>query len=141
MDQTIEVNVLLVPESKVRLFSPQIYFEKVTGGKLKMNHTGSVFNFVNSSTLSFKYSTHANLPIYTATVPYHKAHTWSMNAYMDSYRLNIFNSWEELLYWYDIFGHYDTQRTQALFNPVGGNLEPVVIPKLPATKTCSVTLC
>ena len=141
MDQTIEVNALLVPESKARLFSPQIYFEKVIGGEFKMNHTGSVFNFANSITLSFKYSTHTNLPIYTATVPHHKAPAYSMNAYMDSYRLNISNYREELLYWHDIFRHYDTHRTQALFKPVGENLEPVVIPKLPATNTYSVTLC
>ena len=108
MDQTIEVNALLVPESKVRIFSPQIYFEKATGGEFKMNHTESVFNFANSSTLSFKYSTHTNLPIYIATVPQYNAPIWNMNSYVYSSRLNISKAQEKLLYWHDIFGHYDT---------------------------------
>ena len=105
-----------------------------------MNHNGSVFTFSNSRTLSFKYSTKTNLPIATATVPEHQAIIWSMNTNIDSSRLNIFKAQEGLLYWYNIVVHYDIQRTQSLFEPVGENIDPVVIPKLPATKTCSVPL-
>ena len=103
-----------------------------------MNHTGSVFTFANSSTLSFKHSTKINLPIATDTVPQHKKPTWIMNAYMKSSRLNISKAQEELLYWHNIFVNYNIQRTHALFKSMGENLDPVVTPKLPATKTCSI---
>jgi hypothetical protein len=37
VEQIIEVNGLLVPESKVRLFSPQSYFNQVQGGSFNMD--------------------------------------------------------------------------------------------------------
>ena len=83
-----------------------------------MNHTGSVFTFSNSSTLSFKYSSITKLHIATATAPQHKVYMWSMNAHIDSSRLNISKAQEYLLYWHNIFGHYNIQRTQALFKPI-----------------------
>ena len=64
-----------------------------------------------------------------------------MNTCMDSSRLNVSNEQEELLYWHNIFGHYDTHRNQSLFKPVGENINPVIIPKIPATKTYSVPIC
>ena len=69
VEQKIESKGLLVPESKVRLFRSQNYFEQVKGGEFKMNSDGSIFTFSKSSTLSFKYSTKSNLPIATATIP------------------------------------------------------------------------
>ena len=60
---------------------------------------------------------------------------------MDSSRLNISNAQEDILYWHNTFGHYNIQRTQSLFKLVGDNIDPVIIPKLPAAKTYSVPIC
>ena len=81
-----------------------------------MSHTGSVFTFANSSTLSFKYSTKTNLHTATATVSQHKTPAWGMHAYMDSSRLNIFKAQEELLHGHNIFGYYRIQQTRDFFN-------------------------
>ena len=92
VEQAIEVKWLLVPESKVRLFSPHSYFEQVKAGEFKMNCNGSIFTFFNSSTLSFKYSAKSNLPIAISTIPEQQTGAWGMNAYIDSSRLKIYNA-------------------------------------------------
>ena len=50
---------------------------------------------------------------------------------------------EELLYWYNICGHYNIKKTQKLIKigGGGGDLEPMIIPKLPGSTSFNIPLC
>ena len=63
IEHTIKVKALLVPSSRVRLLSPQDYFEQEEGGKFTMNVKYSSFKFVNGSTLTCQYSSRTRLPM------------------------------------------------------------------------------
>ena len=134
----IQVKAYLVPASKVRIFIPQAYFQLERGGQFTMNRKGSVFEFANGGTLTFKYSTSC-LPIAQASI---SNKVVSLSGYLASTSCkNISKAQEELLLWHAIFGHYDINNTQCLMTTVGVDKESLLKTKEPGAGTCSIPLC
>ena len=53
--QTIIVKGYYTPNSSIRLFSPQSYFQKEGGGIINVDKEGSTFNFASGKSITFKY--------------------------------------------------------------------------------------
>ena len=102
-----------------------------------MNMEGSVFNFAQGGTLSFKYAS-SSLPIAHAKImkpPSTAGYRGSID------RLNISMAQEELLLWHSILGHYNMYNTQQLMIDTGVDTDPVLCPKEPGISRYSLTLC
>jgi len=65
--QKVRVKAYHIPASKVRLFSPQFYFQQEGGGTFSMNVEGSIFPFARGGVFSFEYSG-SMLPIAHASI-------------------------------------------------------------------------
>ena len=126
-----------IPESKIRLFSPQQYFEQEVGGSFMMNGEGSKFTFHNGGISSFQY-VGSKLPISMASI----VKVPSSAGYLVSTgRKNVSKAQEELLLWHSTLDHYNIANNQKLMTSIGVDTEPLLIPKDPGIATCSLPLC
>ena len=64
-DMTIETNAIYIPESDVRLFSPQSYFQEHRKGSMVVDHISAVFlsPFDTTHSFMFPHNIHSNIPI------------------------------------------------------------------------------
>ena len=61
--QQARIKAFLVPASKVRIFSPQVYFQQYGSESFTLTAKDCVFIFTSESPLSFGYAYKSNLPI------------------------------------------------------------------------------
>ena len=96
-----------MPASKVRLFSPQQYFQQEDGGTFYMNRDRSIFTFKGGGTLTFKYD-NSSLPKTIDSI----SKLEKVMAYLASTgKKNISKAKRELLMWHASFGHYNIGNT------------------------------
>ena len=136
--QTVLVKGYYIPDSPIRLFSPQSYFQQEGGGSMKVDKDGSTFTFVSGKSITFEYAKGSNLPIAYAAIKAESKSPGLMSAFMTlptTRQPNISKGQEELLLWHAIFGHYDIRNIQQVLKR--GTIK---VKEVGAT-TCSIPMC
>ena len=104
--QRIKVRAFYIPTSKVRLFSPQSYFQQEGGDSLKLDKERSTFIFVSGKSITFNYAKGSNLLIdHASTKDNNKSIIYAFVSLSTTRKLTISKGQEELLLWHSIFGH------------------------------------
>jgi hypothetical protein len=154
----IQTTAYFIPETQVRLFSPQIYFIQEQGGELRMDRFGvHLVTADGGTTLSFPINPGNNLPL-ALPIPMDSGFcTFKLSE--ESIFLNAMNETDqnltapqkELLGWHQKFGHCGFSWDQSLMIPQNpqyqihinqeGLLWKVVATKHQSTRTCDHPMC
>ncbi len=155
---TVETTAYYIPEARIRLFSPQLYFLEEQGGSLHMNKDGVHLTTADGETkLSFPINPDNNLPL-ALSMPLESGFcAFNMTAgdihfnAMDETNQNLTGPAKELLGWHQKFGHCGFSWVQSLMIPRNpryqvhededGLLRKVVATKHQSTRTCDAPMC
>ena len=108
-----------------------------------MNVLWSTFTFANGATIIVDYSADTILPTSHATREKNtlSLEQWGLLSMPTNNQLNVSNAQKEILYWHNIFGHYNIRKTQKVMKVNGEDFQPIIQTKVPRSATCSIPLC
>jgi hypothetical protein len=144
---TIETTAYYVPDSRVRLFSPQRYLKDVGSGQFTITSEGATFNFPNTRARLTFHMDRAPLPVAQPTTSGNLKTSFGNSAYDTSYNvlhadnINLTLPQKELLAWHFRLGHFNLRWIQRLTRVREGDDEPALLTKHPKTSSCPIPQC
>ena len=145
-EKFIETAAYYVPQARVRLFSPQTFFQEYfdsTGkdsGEYVLTRTGSKFVFPDDGTvIRFRFQKSSNLPVvelseYDGSKPKEAFVVEGSNR-------NLTMAQKELLKWHFKIGHFNLQWIQKLMRRGPNGEEPIIPTKISQSASCERPLC
>ena len=116
--QSIEVDAYYIPESPVRLLSPQRYFDENPRGGMLISSKRTRFLFENQATITFQSLTNGSVKLPVAelqsppTLNFH--HALSLTDVLHDTNMNLTMPMKELLSWHYKLGHFHLGWIQSL---------------------------
>jgi hypothetical protein len=159
--RTIKTRAYFVPLAKIRLFSPQAYFQEHDAGHCVMNARSTTLTLADDSVLVFPNQQFNNLPFmlpskqWTTSLMYEGCKFLSNQQLLqlhlsvaDKTNQNLTASQRELLLWHWRLGHANHRGIQKLFAkrklPEAEKddlTNPILQPKAPKVSSCPAPLC
>ena len=154
---TIRTVAYYVPDARIRLFSPQTYFQEQRGGRLVAAARRITLELADGSSLEFPYQGGSNLPLMLPSEPLTAGLTYSDCDFMSKPTLlpafmttvhhtnqNLSANERELLLWHQRLGHANFRWIQRLFakRPSDdGSSSSILSSSNPRVSSCHVPLC
>lgn len=156
--QLIRTKAIWVPQSNVRLFSPQAYFQEHDDqGKLIVTGRSVTLELPNGSTLHFPHNRGNNLPMMLtdemvnanmAGLEFHDAVALSNTTLVNSFlgvthqaNQNLSVTQKALLLWHQKLGHIGFKWVQSLFSVSRDTGQSILISNVPKLSSCQAPLC
>jgi hypothetical protein len=150
--RTIKTRAFFIPDSAVRLFSPQAYFQQpeIKGGEGLM-HVDSltcyfIFPWTNrKGRLTFRFHPHHPLPIVFPEEPISSSQAEIdavfASTVVDASNTNLTAAQKEILKWHFRLGHFNIEWIKGLARGREGGQSPILHCSQPKASTCQSPLC
>jgi Reverse transcriptase (RNA-dependent DNA polymerase) len=160
--RTIQTMAHFVPEAKIRLFSPQVYFQENNGGYCELTKDKIKLTLPEGTELEFPYNAGSNIPLMLpftqTTVGLTMADVsllsspellFSHLSVADETNQNLTSSQKELLKWHWRLGHANMQWIQHLLSSHPSHADdneprpdhPILRSQTPKSSSCLLPLC
>jgi hypothetical protein len=158
--RSIKTDAYYVPDAGVRLFSPQVYFQKHKRGSYTVDHEKTILELIDGTTLHFPYQDGSNLPMMLTAAHFKSQSKFvglcfqdaeflgkhdELSAFIkiaDETNQNMTASQRGLLYWHQRLGHANMARIQvSLTEPKNQEEKGILTPKNKKSSSCAKPLC
>jgi hypothetical protein len=157
---SVKIDAYYVPDAGVRLFSPQVYFQKHSHGSYTVDHENKILELIVGITLHFPYQDGSNLPLMLTAAHFKSQGKFVRLTFQDAEFLgkhdelsafinvadetnqNMTASQRGLLYWHQRLGHADMAQIQVLLaEPRNKDEKGILTPQNKKSSSCAKPLC